>query len=166
MFELDKNTTNLVSTGITVGVGLLAWEYAAVNKYAKNIPSYNYLSKSAFEDALSGMIGGDLVRKIDKSWTGQPSPWKPTPLGAINKVSVGGIVLKIANMITRKWTEKYVDSIPDFIDAAANGLIAGGVIGGIFDPAGETQTQRGDWINIGNTPNPRADASNRIAVLV
>ena len=166
VFELDKNTTNILTTLTSVGVGVLAWEYAAVNKYAKNIPGYQYLSKNGFEDALTGLIGGPLVRKIDPTYPGRPGPWGPHPLGAFNKVTIGGIALKIANLLTRKWTEKYVDSVPDLLDAAANGLIAGGVIGGIFDPPGMTQTQSGGWLNIGNTPNPRADAQNRVAVLI
>lgn len=160
MFELDKPTTNLLTGAITAGVGFTAWMYTATQQQMQT-PLF---SKQRLADALAGAVGGDLASKI----TGTPTSakMKLNPMGWANKVTIGGIILKVANMVSRKYTEKYADSIPDFIDAAANGLIAGGVIGGILvDPAGST-TSSGAIVNFGNTPNPRADMSNRIAVLV
>jgi hypothetical protein len=160
MFELDKDTTNLMTGAISVGVGFTAWLYTATQQQMTT-PLF---TKQRLSDAIAGAVGPNLAAKITGTSTG--AKMKLAPMGWLNKVTIGGIILKVANILSRKYTEKFIDSVPDFIDAAANGLIAGGALGGILvDPSGYTETSGGGFMNLGNTPNPRAD-SGRIAVLV
>jgi|SRR5208337_3911 len=162
MFSLDKQTTDLASGAISVGVGFTAWLYVATQQQMKT----SLFTKQRLSDAIAGAVGPDLAQKITGTSTG--AKMKLAPMGWLNKVTIGGIILKVANIFTRKYTEKYIDSVPDFIDAAANGLIAGGTIGGILvDPAGMTETSKEDFLALGNTPTPRGrEYSSRISVLV
>lgn len=160
VFSLDKGTTDMATTAIGVGVGFTAWMYTATRNVDRGQPIF---SAQRFSDALGNILGPNLAQQITGKSTG--SVQKFNLMGWANKVTFIGIALKVVNGMTKKWTEKYFDSIPDFVDAAANGLIAGGAIGGIFDPPGMTQTSMG-WQAIGNTPNPRADGASRVAVLI
>jgi hypothetical protein len=132
-FGLKGETLHL-ATGLTsLGVGIAAWEYQATSKYSRQSGYAGLLNKARFEDALAGLVGNKAVRAMDSTYQGM-ADFRPSPLGAINKTSIGGAILKIFNLATRKMTEKYIEPLPDFLDAAANGLIAGGIIGGVFDP--------------------------------
>jgi hypothetical protein len=162
-FTLDKQTTDLATGAISVGVGFTAWMWTATRN-EKNLPLFG---KQRLTDAIGNIVGPNLAKQITGTPMSAGGQAKFNMTGFLNKVFFGGIVLKVANAFSRKYTEKLIDSVPDFIDAAANGLIAGGLVGGIFDPPGYTATSSGGWINVGNTPTPRgAEYSNRISVLV
>jgi hypothetical protein len=157
--DFDKATTGLLSTAITAGVGFTAWIYTATQQQMVT-PLF---TKQRLSDALAGMVGPNLATMITGTPTG--AIMKLNAMGWANKVTIGGAILKIANQLTRKYTEKYIDGVPDFIDAASNGLIAGGAIGGIFvDPAGGgpagTYTVIGNVAGQGNVPFARGEARN------
>ena len=152
VFTIDSGITKVATPAITLGVGFAAWMYTATRISDKGMP---ILSAQRFSDALGNIVGPNLANQITGKTTN--SVQKFNMLGWANKVTAIGIGIKIVNSIFYKETEKYLDSLPDFIDAAANGLIAGGVIGGLFDPAGYTNIIGGGRADIGSVPFGRGD---------
>ena len=69
--EINAKTEHWIETGTAVGTGVLAWEYEATKKYSQQVGYQGLFSKGRFEDALSGFVGSDTVRKIDPilHWT-------------------------------------------------------------------------------------------------
>jgi hypothetical protein len=130
-----------------------------------NRPGYSLFSLQRFGDALAGAIGNGLTKKIIPGWSGA-ADFHPNPLGWANLLVIGGIVAKVVNKMTQKYTDRYIDGLPDIIDSITNGVIVGGGLGGVFDPApGVTMTtpagpSLGASIVTGNIPFARAELSS------
>ena len=137
---LGGSAEQVIQKIVSIGTGVAAWEYQATAKYAEYNEAYkggySLFSTQRFGDALAGILGNQLTRKIIPGWGGA-ADFKPNPLGAINKTSVTGGALLFADAFLRKTWDIYrndLDMIPDIVQAVGIGVTVGGIVGGIFDP--------------------------------
>jgi hypothetical protein len=162
---LTEKNENLLGTGIAVGTGILGWELAATLKYALpndilhysgGIP-YSPFSQQRFADAVAGLIGNGMTKKIFPSWTGA-ADFKPNLMGFLNKITYTGAALLIADKILSN-VKQYRDFplAQTIISNAGKGLTVGGIVGGIFDPDPNSPAPRANAAQgtAYNVPNPR-----------
>jgi hypothetical protein len=135
--DISAKTEHWIETGTAVGTGILAWENAATAKWAQKVgPTYGSLfSKNRFCDALAGIIGNQATKAIVPSWTGV-ADMHPNLFGALNKTSLSGAAILVADAILREVIPQYnrLDGIPSIVKGAGMGILGGGIVGGIFDP--------------------------------
>lgn len=177
--EINAKTEHWIETGTAVGTGVLAWEYEATKKYSQQVGYQGLFSKGRFEDALSGFVGSDTVRKIDPAYTGQGKA-QFSLFGAINKTSLSGVAILIADSILKSAVPQYksLDVFPSIIKGAGMGMTVGGIVGGMFDPnpSGYTAVSRDrpllsgqgelmGGIATGNVPFSRAGTLAQLSVL-
>jgi hypothetical protein len=168
--DFSDKTLGWIETGTELGTGILAWENAATSKWAKNNPVKNYslFSKYRFQDALCGLIGKDLTGKIfNEDMSGRGADFAPNIFGAINKTSVTGIIILIADALLKEAVPTYrkLDGVPNIVHGAGIGVTIGGVVGGIFDPNGGSSSY-GSPSGFQNVPNPRGGSQQTVVALV
>jgi len=152
-FTSNGKMDKIVKTGTAAGVGFLAWQSAATNKYPYD-PSVGIISQHRFIDALSGITGSNLANQASKAVFGpnayQMTPTsgvtnlngpKFTPFGALNSITFSGVGILIANSLLKEWVGQYkrFPIVPEVVEGAGWGALIGGVIGGMFDPVPSSQ---------------------------
>jgi hypothetical protein len=176
--DISASTEKWLGGIAAVGAGILAWEKEATGKYAAAYKAsgvnYPMFSTWRFADALSGIIGNNLTDQIFRNAqggiirSGIGQGFKPNPMGWANKTVALGVGIKIADEVLKRiWPmyEKDLDAVPEVIRGLSTGLIAGGAVGGIFDPAvGGYTMVGGDGgmsgpMAIGNVPFGRGEAT-------
>lgn len=173
--DFSTKTEGWITTGVAVGSGILAWEAAATDKFtawakANNVP-YGLFTKHRFSDALGLTIGYDAAHALFPDQPCAKGYQQFNLMGAINKTSVSGVVILIADAILREVVPEYkkLDGIPSAVKGAGLGVTAGGIVGGVFDPnpSGYTalgQTEVG-MVATGNVPFGRSSERNQQSVL-
>jgi hypothetical protein len=173
--EFSAKTEGWITTGVAVGTGILAWEAAATAKFApwakaNNVP-YGLLTQHRFADALGLTIGYDAAHAIFPSEPCAKGYQTFNLMGAVNKTSMTGVAVLVADAILREVVPEYkkLDGIPSAVKGAGLGLTAGGIIGGVFDPnpSGFTALgqQESGMIATGNVPFGRSSERSQMTVL-
>jgi hypothetical protein len=137
--DIDARTEKWLGGIGAVGAGFLSWEYEATKKWSQGnpVPGYSLFSKHRFADALAGIIGKGPKNMIFPSEAGAAADFHPNPMGWVNGTVGIGVAIKIADEILKRiWPvyEKDLDAVPEVVRGISTGLIAGGALGGIFDP--------------------------------
>jgi len=142
-----------IETGTAIGTGILAWEASATSKYAANYGKGSLFTKWRFCDALAGLIGNGLVKKIFPDYTGQ-ADMNPNLMGAINKTSMTGAALLAIDAIVKAIVPEYkkLPAVASIVRGAGMGLLGGGIVGGIFDPPASGSNQNR---TVNMTPNDK-----------
>jgi len=124
-----------IETGTAIGTGILAWEAAATQKYVANYGKGSLFQKARFADALAGLIGNELTKKIFPDWQGA-ADLSPNIMGAINKFSMTGAAILIIDAIVKAVVPEYkkLPAVSSIVKGAGMGVLGGGIVGGIFDP--------------------------------
>ena len=132
--SISAKDRDVLTTGIGVAAGLLAWENQATQEWIQYNPagSYSILSKHRFEDAIASTFGNGIMKQIDPSYTGGATLYKLNPWGVVNKTSVVSGVVLVLDALTDD-VDGYKKVSP-YIEAAAWGGLIGGAIGGLVDP--------------------------------
>jgi hypothetical protein len=140
--ELSQKAYDALGAIATVGTGVLAWMYESTKKYSygTGVPL-----KRRLEDAIGNTLGNSVVTTIDPSYTGS-ADLHPNFWGWANKAVGAGILLGIADYLGGELIPAYskdLDGFRNVVQGVATGLVVGGAIGGIFDPAAPQQKQSG-----------------------
>jgi hypothetical protein len=137
--------------------------------------NYPMFSAWRFADALSGIIGTGLTDQIFKTPSGgivrsaNIVGFHPNPMGWANKTVALGVGIKIADEVLKRiWPmwERDLDAVPEVVRGVSTGLIAGGAVGGIFDPviggtmlSNDSGSGLSGSMSIGNVPFGRGEAT-------
>jgi hypothetical protein len=184
--EITASTEKWLGGLSAIASGVLAWEYQATSKLAAGFPAgqwpsawtggYSLFSKIRFGDALAGLVGNGNVKQVFGPSYNGVGDFHPNPFGWVNKTVGVGIVLRAADYILSRVWGLYdkLDGVPAVVRGISTGLIAGGGLGGVFDPdiggftAVSTVTgPSGGGVATGNVPYTRGEAamSRQISVL-
>jgi hypothetical protein len=163
-----------IETGTALGTGVLAFEQASTIKFrAWWGSSYGLLDKRRFKDAIGALVGKDVLMKIFPDYVGPITQveWAPNIFGAINKTSLSGAAILIADAIAKNLIPQYrkMDGLPSVVHGAGVGITIGGAIGGIFDPNPSGYTALGQketgGVATGNVPFAQAGQGYQLSVL-
>jgi hypothetical protein len=129
--DISASTEKTIKTLSTIGAGGISWLYTATGSQMQT-PLF---TKQRLSDALGGMLGKDLAKQITGVTT--IKDFQIHPMGWANQVVFGGIAGKIINGVLKSNVPQYrnIPIVPELIDGVTTGMIAGGAIGGIFDPS-------------------------------
>jgi hypothetical protein len=178
----SAKTGSMIENGTAAGIGFLAFVNAATSKFAPNYKAnnspYPVWGKRRIEDAIACIISSPNMKAIDSTFAGNDSPtaFALHPLAAFNTTTFTGIGVLAADWAIKEvMPNKYYKSIPmlpDLVKGAGIGLLVGGIIGGIFDPApsgytavspspvtGQLET---GGVATGNVPYGRAGSTSKI----
>jgi len=123
--------------GAVVGVAVGVTTALNIGGATGNAASPIFPDKTAY--FLSHMVGPQLASKVFPQIGGLPG-MKLNPLGPLNASVAGGVILLILDGVIHSFIgSKYgYGYIRPVIHGVGAGLIGGGIIGGIFDPPGQT----------------------------
>jgi hypothetical protein len=165
--EIDAKTEKWLGGLGALGAGFLAWEYEATKKWTPNPVGYSLFSRHRFADALAGLIGKNAKNMVFPSEAGAGADFHPNPMGWVNTTVAIGVAIKITDEILKRlWPiyEKDLDAVPEVVRGISTGLIAGGALGGIFDPAPSGFSVLGmaesGGVASGNVPFGRGEGRN------
>jgi hypothetical protein len=163
--DIDARTEKWLGGIGAVGAGFLSWEYEATKKWSQGnpVPGYSLFSKHRFADALAGIIGKGPKNMLFPSESGAAADFHPNPMGWANSTVAIGVGIKIADEVLKRiWPmwEKDLDAVPEVVRGISTGMIAGGALGGIFDPAQGMTQGSGGAVNVGNVPYGRGEGGN------
>jgi hypothetical protein len=172
----SEKTSNLIEKGTAAGIGFLSFVKTSTAKFESMNPTgYGLLSRHRIEDSIACIIGGDNLKSIDAGST-SGTTMQFHPLNAINYTTEVGIGVLVTDWAMRSLVpHKYYKGlpiVPDFVRGAGIGLLVGGIVGGIFDPApsgytivnpspvtGQVET---GGIATGNVPYARAGSTSAV----
>lgn len=140
----SAGTKKLLGIGVFTGAATISWctqstaKLAEFNKQHGYSQPYDIFNKYRWVDALAGILGYDLVKRMFPEWQGSPEnkTFKPNPFGWLNKTTIGAGVGYAVNQMLKENVPEYrkLDMIPELIDALLAGVTVGSAIGGVFDP--------------------------------
>ncbi|MGD0645909.1 MAG: hypothetical protein ABSA75_13465 [Candidatus Bathyarchaeia archaeon] len=174
----DAKTGKLIEKGTAASVGFLSFVNAATQKFSYGA-GYPVWSKSRIEDAIACVVGGTAVQSLDSTYSAgvrNIQGFQLKPLSAINPTTEAGIAVLVTDWALKEaLPNKYYKSlpvVPDVMKGAGIGLLVGGIIGGLFDPApsGYTITNPSPitgqietgGIATGNVPYARGGSTSRV----
>ena len=96
--------------------------------------AYPIFSKQRIGDALASVIGNGATQKVIHGWGGQ-ADFSLNPMGMLNMNAIGGAAVLIADKFVSKAKIPYYSIARPLIKGTGIGLLAGGLLGGLFDPA-------------------------------